>query len=173
MIWFVPFAIAAFLIWREMLFGWAHPTDAVEWALIPVMATFVTLIPGGICLGLAFLCGLPFHAEPTLSSTDQLVALREKDGIQGTFFLGTGTINDVQYCFYYERNRDGSFSPGKVRMGDWVRIYEEDRQDATMETSTWNVRNQFVWFIGIASGEGGHSYDFHVPRGTIKQGYSL
>lgn len=173
MIWFLTIPVMFILTFRELVIK-----DRYGGVFDAIMGTFVSIILsvviGGLpAAGLALFIGSKIHAHPVLSRTDTLVSLHTKDGEQGTFFLGSGTVNGVQYYFFYRKNSDGSFGPGRVYADDAVRVYEEPRTDASMLTYDWVKDADEENIFSFPVNAGGHSYDFHVPTGTILRGFSM
>jgi hypothetical protein len=137
------------------------------------MALLITVLAAGMSAGAACLVGLAFATHPVKSSEHVLVALRDKDGVQGTFFLGTGSIKGDTYYFYYYQLSDGGLQADKIYAGDGVRVYEEARQDAKLVTFRWELNEPWAWVISIPVRDGGYSYEFYVPTGTIRRGFTM
>jgi hypothetical protein len=89
--------------------------------------------------------------------------------------LGAGFISSEPYYFYYESLEDGGLRPGKIQADRSVTVYEEDRTDAELVTFDWKITYPaWAWLICLLNEDSdGHSYAFHVPKGTIKTGYSM
>lgn len=111
-------------------------------------------------------------AEYQQITKKELVALRDKDGISGNFFLGGGRIGDKQYYFYYEKLSNGSFTANKIDASG-VAIYEEDRQDAVLLVYEVVLKNGWWWFVTYPSHDPDGSIQFYVPKGTIRRGFSI
>jgi hypothetical protein len=174
MIWFFIVPVAAFFIFKELWFGeWAMTDGAIEFIGSFVFGGVFTLFVAGLCAGAAVLIGLAFDTHSVEISRSKLVSIRDKDGISGTFFLGTGQIGSDQYYFYYEQRQDGGFRPGKVKSNDGVRVYEEARQDAELVTFTWELNKSWAKWVALPINRGGYVYDFHVPQGTIRTGFTM
>jgi hypothetical protein len=173
MLWTIPALVGVFFVFKGVLFGDMRPSDGFEWILFTFFSCLFSLLPIGACVGGAALCGLMFDTHPVLESTDNLVAIRDKDGVTGHFFLGSGMIESEQYYFYYRTNSDGSVTPDKVRAGQGVRVYEEDRSDAKLESYRWETTNSGAWLIALPVNDGGWSFKFYVPKGTVRTGYTM
>ncbi len=173
MLWLLLVLPASFFIFKDMWFGHLRPDDFVTWMGYTFIGAMFTLVVAGVCCGIAGLCGLAFRSHAVEVGRSSLVAIRDKDGASGEFFLGTGLIKSDQYYFYYERQSDGGFRPGKIFAGDGVRVYEEDRVDAELVRFEWQVDSVLVFLIAFPVNSGGYSYDFHVPKGTIRTGYAM
>lgn len=173
MIWFLLGLIGVFFVFKGVLFGDSPPESGLEWIMMSFEALVMSLIPMGAAAGLAALIGTQFDTKPVLVQTDTLTTIRDKDGLTGSFFLGTGSIKGDQYYFYYRRLADGGVSPGKVYAGSGVRVYEEERADATLQTYEWKLISDWAWLVALPVNSGGYSFDFHVPSGTVKQGFSM
>jgi hypothetical protein len=142
-----------------------------------MMSAFFTIlftgIIAGVCAGCAALTGLLFASHPVQVSDRSLIAIRDKDGIAGEFFLGSGMIKSDQYYFYYEQMENGGFRPGKIMADSGVRVYEETRSDAKLIEFEWVVDNPLASWIAFPVNATGYLYEFHVPKGTIRTGYSM
>lgn len=123
--------------------------------------------------GLATFIGLAFPTNAIMESKTELAALRVKDGVEGHFFLGSGTVEGKQYYFYYLKNEDGSLTPAKVNADEDVKIYEEERKDATLVKYNAEFKNEIAYIIGVPTMQGKKSVEFHVPVGTVKIGYEM
>ena len=173
MLWFILVIPAAIFIVRDIWFGSLGPSDFIDGMACVFFTVFFVGIVVALCAGAAALTGLAFDSHAVLASEDQLVAIRDKDGIAGTFFLGSGVIKGDQYYFYYAKLPDGGFKPGKVYAGDGVRVYEDSPDGATLKTYQWVVDNPLVNWIAFPVNAGGWSYRFDVPKGTIRTGYTM
>ncbi len=147
------------------------PHSLLGWIVNLLMTVIVTgvgwLVGNGV--GLLIAMAVPQHwAE--VSKVD-LVNLRDADGVEGNFFLGSGHIESTPYYFCYYEISDGGFVPWRVKADGDVTIYEEDRQDASLVRYQEVFKNQAWEWIAVDF----HSdrYTFHIPKGTIKRGYSL
>jgi hypothetical protein len=103
-------------------------------------------------------------------SEQTLVAIRDKSGVSGSFFLGSGTIDEQQYYFYYAKLPNGGFIADKI-LSNGVTIYEEKRKDAVLRKYECVFRNKWMRLIAIDSGA--YEVEFHVPIGTIRRGFSI
>jgi hypothetical protein len=130
---------------------------------------------GVICGGIAHGSGYIFEGHAVEGQHSKLVAIRDKDGVEGQFYLGSGFISSEPYYFYYESLENGGFRPGKIDADGSVTVYEEDRKDAELVMFDWKITYPaWAWLICLRDEDGGrHSYAFHVPKGTIKTGYSM
>lgn len=173
MLWILPALFVVALIFGALLFGDMPPHSLLEWIVLSFMACIFSLVPLGVAAGFAALVGLAFETHPEESARYRLTTIRDKDGVVGQFFLGTGVIEGDQYYFYYHTNADGSVTPDKVNASQGVRVYEEDRQDAELITYEWKLNKPWAWLISIPVNNGGWSYKFHVPKGTVRTGYTM
>jgi len=128
-----------------------------------------------ICGGIAYGIGQGFEDHAVEGEHSSLLAIRDKDGIEGRFFLGSGFISSQPYYFYYESLKNGGFRPGKIQADDSVTVFEEDRTDAELVTFDWKIKYPgWAWLISLPDSDGSkQTYAFHVPKGTIKTGYSM
>lgn len=154
--------------------GW--PDEAVSWILGIFMSglTFAVsiLIGGGIASGIGSILPTQIDREP--SHRAALVTLRSSDGISGafhgSFFLGVGTIGSQLFYFWYE-SEAGGITPRQIAAGRGTYVYEEDRSNGEVRVYGWHFQQS--WWRWFAFEREGQTYEFHVPKGTVKQGYSL
>lgn len=141
----------------------------------PIVGLFFGVF-GGLLGGffITFFLGLfmgIFFAEQWVEDNKQeLVAIRDKDGMRGSFFLGSGTIDSVNYYFYYQRNSDGSFSPARVKANGGIKIFEEPRSDAVLVTYRSEFKTGWAALVAIPFGS---RHEFMVPAGTIRRGFTM
>lgn len=179
MIWIVGFPTAVFII---AVHDWLidkgyHSAFDGEWSSRVMLIVLVLMFMGIAAvagIGLAALIGYLFKTHPIVKGRDALVALRDKDGVEGQFFLGSGMLEGAPYYFYYAKLPDGGFKPGKVRVSSGVRVYEDSADGvASLISYEWEADLGLAWLIAIPSSTGGYSYDFHVPKGTIRTGFTM
>lgn len=131
-----------------------------------LLAGLIACAAGGVGFGIAVGLGHAFPAEYKYAGDIHLVALQDTQGVEGRFFLGSGSINSAPtYTFYYE---DGT---GAIKRGSiWaygVAVYEEDREDAFIRVEKKdNIRPFGIEFTG-------DRYEVHVPKGTVLRTFKL
>jgi hypothetical protein len=166
----VVFAFQAFFL-DPML----KPESLGGYFFVGLFYVFVCGFAGIIAWGIGYGIGQAFGSYPVEGRRSSLLAIRDKDGVEGRFFLGSGFISSQPYYFYYETLPDGGARPGKVSADKGVTVREEDRTDAELVTFDWHIKYPaWAWIVCIQDSSGsGQSYVFHVPRGTIKTGYLM
>jgi hypothetical protein len=105
-----------------------------------------------------------------------LVALKERDGIYGRFFLGSGTIEGSQYYFWYRKTQDGGIQGGRTYRDPSVAIREiTDGSQPRMQTYRW--ADPTWWQYWFTIDQSGPIQDispiFYIPKGSIQEGYAL
>jgi hypothetical protein len=184
MIWILTMPVIWFFAFKNICYDsnfpeFGHePRNFLGWAialLVGVVVSFLlSLIPVWIA---TFIGGMPERIGKP-AKRYPLVALREKDGAAGRFFfLGAGSLEDVQYYFWYRKNDDGSVSGGKTERESGVRIYE-DTDAPYMQTFKAEYKApsvaRYLWLVGMdMRSEEDWFPDFHIPAGSIKEGYVL
>lgn len=174
MIWMPIGLVIVYALARSMIFDpLMMPETWYGWIIGGILQIGVSLFALMLVAGLAHGIGLLFPVVSYKAASVSLTAIRDKDGVEGRFFLGTGTIESKPYYFYYKKNSDGSVSPGKLSYDSNVRVYQEKRDDAQFirwaSKSKWN----WVWLIAEPPSDEWYAVDFHVPEGTVKSGYSM
>lgn len=104
-----------------------------------------------------------------------MVAMRSSDGIHGTVaggvFMISGQIDSAQVYYYYTLKRDGSFQPHKWRPDNDTSIFEEDRKDGEVVQCDSAFKKPWVDWFGFPNDR--LRMDFHIPRGSLRQGFEL
>jgi hypothetical protein len=95
---------------------------------------------------------------------DNLAVLNDGSRVNGSFFLGSGTIDsDPSFMFYTES--DGNYKLKQVYAEDSIVRYSTESPKIEYHSpksrfwTYWNMNNQY--------------YVFKVPNGSIKYGYEL
>lgn len=135
-----------------------------------VIGSIVTLIIGII---IARFIGLfipeEFSKIPYL--TADLGYLERDSKLTGSFCLGSGSINQYPYYFYYEKNEDGGYVPKQLAAGDNV-VFFENKDTTTLphvKVFTKEFTTKWLDWFAISSTE--KKYEFHIPEGSIKAEY--
>jgi hypothetical protein len=123
----------------------------------------------GMAFGLLVALCLPAKTEIQMT-TYKLESLQDNIGASGSFFLGTGQIEGrMIYVFYYED--DGFYRMGQVDY-EMAKVKYSSENPRVEEFTKEIVKGAFInnFAINIADNP---EYIIYVPKGTIKQNYSL
>lgn len=152
-----------------------RPDSLGGYFFMGLMYLFVCGLGGAITFGVGWVAGQMFNSQPVEGKHSTLLAIRDKDGVEGRFFLGSGFVTSQPFYFYYEALKDGGARPAKLSADESVTVREEDRTDAELVTFDWTIKYpSWAWLVCLQDSEGSRkSYVFHVPNGTIKTGYSM
>jgi hypothetical protein len=107
------------------------------------------------------------------TSEVELVSMRDRDFVEGRFFLGSGYVQGGPYYFYYEKLDDNSYRPGKVRADSRVTIFEEERENGRFEVHEFTVIPEDEWWTFPYNKVSGHKYSFYIPEGSIQRKFHL
>lgn len=121
-----------------------------------VMGSFVV----GIGIGIAGAYWNEKSCEPTISVISDLYSGNNQITSRGTFFLGSGRIEETDYVFYWEKV-DGMLKKKQVPMEQSVFIEDGNSYLKTIK-SACNA-NFFI--------PGEPIYEFHVPQGSVTNIY--
>lgn len=178
MIWLILVPIAFALATQSLFFSpdaKRYNAEIGDYAVNGIGVIFITVLAFVVAVGMGCFCRLFFHKHEVSKWRDDLAVIRVKDETTGNSFLGSGSIKGDQYYFFYYKNDDGSVTPGKIESSWRVKVYEEDRKDAVLETSIYvedNPRLANIFSIA-GSDPGSNTFKFHVPKGTVIQGFSM
>lgn len=102
----------------------------------------------------------------------ELRSMGNSEGLQGSFFLGCGSINTVS-TFHYYGKYDGYFKKEWLGTAKAI-IYEEIRTDGELRIYHWKAiePNPLISIKG-RNYERTARYEFHIPEGSIAREFDL
>ncbi|MFA5323207.1 MAG: hypothetical protein WC373_11095 [Smithella sp.] len=101
-----------------------------------------------------------------------IYSLRTNELVDGSFVLGSGSINSETYYIYYTQEADGAYSINQLKASE-CKIYL-DRDTCGVLTKVWkkcddeNLVTHWGWSETIFN-----RYEFHLPYGSLIQDYSV
>ena len=106
----------------------------------------------------------------------ELISLKNDNQTSASFFLGCGSINEMEYYVYFQQFEDGGVKRGMIRVKDAV-IYERDEQPHLEWTEVdkkchWLGRLGFDW-ADIKKGQRKGDYRIIVPKNTIIERFEI
>jgi len=122
------------------------------------IATFLILTFSLGCIG----------SERVTTKTTEIVAISDGSTTSGSFFLGCGTISDIQYYFVYAVNEDGSFEQKKYPVYD-CKIVEDANVTPCIRTTKMRNKNVMWAFFRPTITK----YVFVVPNMTVTRDFTL
>lgn len=132
---------------------------------------FAGSVFAGFILALALNAALGAGDDPDYqySYGVKLVSLDDGSELNGSFFLGIGTIESRPVYIYYYENGPGRYLQGYVST-DQAMIIEEERTDGELEI--WEDQNTgfSAW---SARGASEPYFYFRVPVGSVQQEFTL
>lgn len=135
----------------------------------------VSLLTGfaGLVLGLlvAMVIGALLPRETYRSDWIDIVALQDNDGVQGRFFLGSGTIGSEMYYYYYYECGKNCYKFGKANAAT-ASIIEGSDIKPHIELFSERFTEDWMNSIGIKPITRGR-LEFHIPTGSLKQGFAV
>lgn len=125
-----------------------------------VLSFFVCSFAGAITMGI-----ISETAEMVVSSQEdtQLRALDSSSELSGSFFLGSGSINDKEVYKYITIRPDGGFEFDSMKVTDAV-IYEIPGNSAIIRTTHYKPASRLWTFFGSTP-----QVSFHVPVGSVQE----
>ena len=148
-----------------MRFGHEEPVenlaDAFMVSLIPTVVSF--LIPLGIALS---------SSRVIYKSTEiiEICSINRENLTEGSFFLGSGSINSVAYFFYYVKEGSDTYHLSKT-MAEETKIIENNNLVSGI------YKDKMLKTYPVWSGLGGNEYTENiriiVPKGTIIKEFKL
>ncbi len=142
--------------------------DFVEIVMNTLGTIFIIFLAALMGLGVAFM--LPMKTT-TKIDTYNIVCLQDNNSTNGSFFLGTGTIKgEMKYVFYYEEN--GTY---KMKQTDYDNTSIKYSDNIKVERYRQEEVKSFINYFAIDDicSESNMQFIIYVPKGTIKNNYSL
>jgi len=183
MIWVLAIPVIIFLTFRSLIRSGFPGIEGDErgflsWVFLIFCGCFISGIISVVPIGLGAWVGSMPARIGVEDHRYPLVALREKDGFAGRFFLGSGFVGSQEYYFWYRRNPDGSIAGGKTFRQPCVTLHEGGGTDPTMVTfkTAYADKQTEKWlpFVGFDMRDSEQWCDvFYIPPGAVAQGYSL
>jgi len=165
MITIIIFGIIGLIIAIVSIFdGFDYIEDIITYFFTGILGA----IFGGL-IGLVIAFALPAKTE-IVKTTYNLEALQDNNSVTGSFFLGSGQIEGkMKYVFYYER--DGFY---KLEQADYeeVKVKYSNEKPKAERFNRKNVKDAFINNFAIDC-NCYQEYIIYVPKGTIKQNYTL
>lgn len=104
----------------------------------------------------------------------EIVSLKSKSEISGSFFLGTGSIDDREYYYTFAEVEEDRYK--RVTIPSDNSIIEETDEKTPHVTKKYYVRDGVDWIVPewIDKGEVSKvEYNIYVPKGTIIKEFSV
>lgn len=145
-----------------------------SWGFGSFVAFFAApLLAGGMGLIVMFVVFAIFVAGTPMQHTGQadhdLQALGTGQDIDGRrYFLGSGYMDQEQVFTYVEQ--DGDAYRLKQADADDSVVYMDEETDPYVTVHEWNA--EYWWFAPFSVGHG-HTYEFHIPEGSIADSFEV
>lgn len=146
-------------------------SDLVDWSGMIFLSTLV-IAAVWFVLEIGLSSWLPHQNVHTRLD---LAALRDNVSSQGTFFLGTGSVQGtLSYIYYLKQGNAYQFE--SLDASD-VTVYEDTSKPYIVVSDS--CKYSWDWLVGCNSGMPNTSdskhdvIEIHVPKGTIKTNYVL
>lgn len=168
---FIVGAIAWLVIWNIRV-AIKHRRGVGEYDIGHVGAT---LLPLAAALVLSLFLAVFVNTNPSLrdpsldepASVVELRALNTGSEVSGSFFLGSGSIDEERMIFFVADA--GGYAYLDERRADRSRIIEHDGTPQMVTVTTW-VDNPIIAPFPIKSRD---RYDFYVPPGSVLEQFEV
>lgn len=132
-------------------------------SLLSLLASFI----GAMIIGAIFYT--PERIEVGTQTTSEIYALADNSGIEGSFFLGSGSIDEeMKYVYVVEVEGKGYKMHTIDADSAYVQYY--DGTPKMVETTYW-FKSELLNFFGICPS--GTEYIFYIPEGSITNSYVI
>jgi len=116
--------------------------------------------------------------EYDFSEPVEIASIRNDSGVNGSFFLGCGSIDSVSYYIYYVKEGEDRYHRDKIKITPKVSIVEMEKGSTDLPRIVKKISRQRFrgWiFYPITWSEWKYTGDaeIFVPKGTIIQDFQL
>lgn len=132
---------------------------------IGVLLSLAIMVLGG---GIATASGAPTQSEKVESV--EVISLNDNSNTEGTFFLGSGSVNE-ELVYYYAYESDKGITVGEID-ADEVYINYTDKQPRLEEYQT-KFKSEFLNWSFAYLGEDSCYYKLYIPEGSIIEEYKI
>lgn len=127
--------------------------DGQGWLIVGIVFGLVALVST-----IVFSSEYPFYVSSYEKHVVDIMSISRGDGVTGSFCLGSGTVKDVQYYFYYYNTERGILL-GKVECDKSYIVEDDQYRPSIYEIKEPNRLDLY--------------YRVYVPTGTIITTYIL
>lgn len=168
MIFWVATAIIAILV------VWWIINEALTWSvsLGDVCVAIITGFMGWAAVIVLFALYVGGHPTGYDEERYELRALGNSSEVEGSFFLGSGVIDEEQVFQYLQVEEDGGVTLHSAEADDVV-VYEEANESGYMIVQNGYFLDTFWFPWKLEGGPGSNRTEFHVPEGSINNEYRV
>jgi hypothetical protein len=131
---------------------------------------FGFLFWGGISLFVLSLFAIGCETTPVKVSEQKIYALKDNSQTNGSFFLGSGTIDEEQYFFYVIDTEKGKRI--EKQLADESYVVETNNETPKVVTYERRYKSAFARFM-YGDTNGNYEYRFYVPKNTITTDFTI
>lgn len=132
---------------------------------VGVLLSLAIMVLGG---GIATASGAPTQSEKVESV--EVISLNDNSNTEGTFFLGSGSVNE-ELVYYYAYESDKGITVGEID-ADEVYINYTDKQPRLEKYQT-KFKSEFLNWSFAYLGEDSCYYKLYIPEGSIIEEYTI
>jgi len=110
-------------------------------------------------------------SESFYDGTWSIHQLTDSSQIEGSFFLGSGSIRQTPVYYFYAETGTDTYELHWVNASRTT-IHESD-SNPHIDYTGYRSENAWLNVFGAAGADGQETYDIYVPKGSIVQNYNL
>jgi hypothetical protein len=157
--------LGAVTLWKAVDFK-TDLADYLGGVIMGAVGGFLGLFLG---LGLAWVIGTTLPSKYVLKSQIELVAMQDTANVQGSFFLGSGTIESKPYYVFYQKTGKG-LKFGKIPVENVIVYEEKGRTDGLINVYAKRFTKDVYKLFAVVSGT---RYEIFIPKGSILRDFKL
>lgn len=142
-----------------------------EYIIPTIWATVIFVAVAALCILVALAISVSVSGK-TLTKTNPIVSLERASTVDGSFFLGTGTISEVTYFFFYREIAPNQYVLDQTRTSRTIIEESNDKSPVHIE-KTQNCKT--FWVVGELCRYSHPQEQINiliVPKGTIIKEFS-
>lgn len=143
---------------------------AIEWFVGAFLGAFVGFLVA-VLVGAFVYSDTEWRPAPRVA----LVSMADGAGIEGHFFLGSGSVESTQIFTWYQQEGTNSYVRKSADAEVSTVHYLNSGRPYYVHSAKIYTTDKFMmpWGIGFGGSADEEHYDFYIPRGSIVQSYRL
>jgi hypothetical protein len=130
---------------------------------------------GGLTAVLIICClvGMAAPVKNVPSQPIYLYSLRNNSEVNGSFFLGTGFIDETQTAFYSTIESDGAIVFRHIPL-ESTKVYQDNPEKPYLLYYSSEFKYDWLKYLFLLPNDTNiQPAEFHIPEGSVFQGYTL
>lgn len=138
----------------------------IDWLMLIFLGALGVLLSAGIVVLLSF---IP-ETEPKFKETIEITALKDNSELHGSFYLGSGSIDEETYYYFMTETNKGK-KMDKVSTKD-AYLNEGETENTYIEVYDLVFTNSIAKFL-FGESSGYDEYIFYIPENSVTTEFNV